>query len=241
MAKAAYFWTMAFTITVVFYLGCAARHLLVVILRRPRDGRPLHKIAAVWGRAIIHMMPGWRVTVKGRENLPPDGKPMVFVANHESMSDIWAMYFLKVQFRWLSKEEVFKVPFIGAAMRWSYYVPIARGNRESAAQAMRQSAERLRAGISMLYFPEGTRSPDGNIKPFKVGAFKLAQEEQVPVLPIAIKGARDLLPKHSLAPGKAHVQLTVLPPLPPPPKGVDLEAYSNDVRARIVAAHAALV
>jgi 1-acyl-sn-glycerol-3-phosphate acyltransferase len=237
MLKACYFWAMAFTATIIFYLACAARHILAVVRNEPRDGRGVHQVAGIWGRLIIHLMPGWRVTVRGRELLPPDGKAAVFVANHESMTDIWAMYFLGAQFRWLSKDAVFKVPFVGDAMRWSHYVSVQRGNRESAAQAMRESAQRLRAGLSMLYFPEGTRSEDGTIKPFKMGAFKLAQDAQVPIVPIAIKGA----PKHSLAPGKAHVQLTVLPPLPAPAPGCDLEAYAAVVRERIIQAHHELV
>jgi len=191
---------------------------------------------------MIRFMPGWRVTVDGSEYLPQDGQPMVVVANHESMSDIWAMYYLGIQFRWLSKESVFKVPMVGQAMQWAHYVPIKRGSRESASMAMEESAARVRQGLSMFFFPEGTRSRDGVMKPFKSGAFKLAQNEQVPILPVAIHGAGDLLPKGSWMPGEARVRIKVLPPLPPPPPGDgNIDAFAASVRAQILAAHTELV
>jgi len=205
------------------------------------DGRGPHAFCSIWGRTIIRLTPGWKVTIEGREHLPPDYQPMVMVANHESMSDICAMYYLGAQFRWLSKESVFKIPFVGNAMRWANYVPILRGNRESAAQAMRESALRIRQGLSMFFFPEGTRSLDGVILGFKTGAFKLARDEKVPVLPIAIHGAGNLLPKHSWIPGKAHVRLKILAPMPPPAQSdSSVEAYTELVRARIVTAHDSL-
>jgi 1-acyl-sn-glycerol-3-phosphate acyltransferase len=93
----------------------------------------------------------------------------------------------------------------------------------------------------MLFFPEGTRSPDGEIKDFKLGAFKLARDTQAPIVPIALHGANNLLPKHGRMPQSAHVRLRVLPmEAPPPPQG-DLDSYAAGVRAKIVAAHAGLL
>jgi 1-acyl-sn-glycerol-3-phosphate acyltransferase len=186
-------------------------------------------------------MPGWRVTVKGVENVPPEGQAAVLVANHESMADIWGMFFLKTQFRWLSKASVFKIPMVGPAMKWAGYVPIERGERASHSNAMTAAADRLKMGLKMFYFPEGTRSSDGQIKPFKMGAFRLAQEAQVPVVPIAIHGAAELMTKGSGLPGRSHVHIIVLPALPPPaPNEASLPDYAERVRQSIIAVHADL-
>jgi 1-acyl-sn-glycerol-3-phosphate acyltransferase len=236
--KAAYFWVMSFSMTAVFFLGCYAAHVWDAFIARTNDGRGVHRLASIWGRTIIRFVPGWRVTVTGREHLVPDRQASVIVANHESMADIWAMYYLGAQFRWLSKDSVFRLPMVGRVMRWARYVSVNRTSRESGVEAMRQSAELLRLGLAMFYFPEGTRSVDGVIKPFKLGAFKLAQGEQVPVQPIAIHGAGNLLKKGSmLTNDTAHVHIKVLPPLPPPGPNADLEEYAARVREQLVAAH----
>jgi 1-acyl-sn-glycerol-3-phosphate acyltransferase len=239
--KGVYFWVMAFTVTFCLYLACLVAHIQVVAFGRPRDGRPVHRMALLWGRLLIRLMPGWQVEVQGREHLPPDHVPMVMVGNHESFADIWAMCSLDVQFRWLSKDSIFKIPMIGHAMRWANYVSVERGRKNSTMLAMQTSAERLRQGLSMFYFPEGTRSVDGQLRPFKLGAFKLARDEHVPVLPIAIHGAAELLPKHSWLPGKARVAITILPPLPPPAATDDLDAYAGMVRGQIAAVHSQMV
>jgi 1-acyl-sn-glycerol-3-phosphate acyltransferase len=242
--KAVYFWPMAFFVTLGLFLVVLWRQALVVLLRRPRDGRPIHGVASLWGRALVTLTPGWRVDIEGREHLPntaPGAPPIVIVANHESMADIWAMYYLGIQFRWLSKIEVFKVPMVGPAMRWAKYVPIKRGDPASHGQAMAASAARLREGLPMFFFPEGTRSTDGRIKDFKLGAFKLARDAQAQILPIAIRGAGGLLPKGSMLPSRrAQVRLRILPPLPAPAATDDLEAVAAKSRELIMAAHAEL-
>lgn len=240
--RAGYFWVMAFLVTFVHYSHCGLLNLRVVLLNQPRDGRAVHRAASRWGRHVIKLMPGWKVTVTGRENLPPDGTPMVIVANHESMADIWAMYYLGVQFRWLSKDSVFRLIMVGRAMKWANYVPVNRKSRESGAEAMRASADRLRQGLCMFFFPEGTRSPDGKLRDFKLGAFKLARDSQVPVLPIAIHGAGELLRKGSKIPADhAHVRITVLKPLPPPAAGEEVDGYAARVRDLLISAHAGLL
>ncbi len=238
--KGVYFWSATFVITAVLYTWCLLRHLRVVLTGAPRDGRTVHAVAALWGRSILRLMPGWHVTLEGLEHLPKDGTPMVIVANHESMADISAMFFLHVQFRWLSKDSIFKIPLIGGAMRYANYVPIKRGNRDSHAEAMRECEKRLDQGLCMFFFPEGTRSADRTLKPFKIGAFKLAAKKQVPILPVAIHGAGELMPKGSAVPrDKVHIRVKVLPALPPPSLQSDerLESYAAMVRELIVTAH----
>jgi 1-acyl-sn-glycerol-3-phosphate acyltransferase len=232
---------MGFTVTLVCFGLAAYRRMVCKLTKNPQGGRPIHAAATIWGRALIQLMPGWKVTIEGAEHIPPDGTSVVIVANHESMADIWAMYYLGIQFRWLSKKEVFKLPMIGHAMRWAEYVSVDRKSRESGAEAMRQSSLRLNAGLAMFFFPEGTRSPDGVIKDFKLGAFKLARDHNAPVLPIAIHGAGDLFPKGSALPGHhAHIRIRVLPMVPAPTTGDDLHGYAAKVRSMIVDAHAAI-
>ena len=239
--KGFYFWTMAAITTTVIFTVLMVWHLLALIRGTAADGRHAHSFASFWGRSMIRLMPGWRCEVEGREYLPADGNAMVIIANHESMSDIWGMYYLGIQFRWLSKDAVFKIPVIGQAMRWANYVPVDRSSRNSGQAAMLESAKRLNQGLSMFFFPEGTRSQDGIIKPFKLGAFKLARDEQVPILPVAIHGASSMLPKHSWVPGKAKIRIKILPPLPPPTEEEDLESCAEKARQIIINAHQQLV
>ncbi len=238
--KCAYFWTMCVIVTTFYIIISTSIQAAIVLFRIPRTGRPSHLINTIWGRTIIKLMPGWKVSVYDEQNVPP-GEVVVIVANHESMSDICAIYHLDIQFRWLSKDGVFKIWGVGAAMRWAQYVSIRRGVMESHAQAMVESAERIRGGASMFFFPEGTRAEGEGIKPFKNGAFKLARDEKVRILPVAIHGARDLLPKGRATPGKAHVKIKVLPAIPAPGRGDDLDALAEKVRQDIIKVHQTLV
>lgn len=113
-----------------------------------------HESASLWGRLIMKMVPGWSIDIQGKENLPPLGKACIIVANHLSNADIWAVFLLPVQFRWLAKASVLKIPFIGSAMRIAGYIPVERGEKESQKQAMAASAEWLDQGIPMFFFPE---------------------------------------------------------------------------------------
>jgi 1-acyl-sn-glycerol-3-phosphate acyltransferase len=239
--KGLYFWVVAFSVTIILFILLSIAHGISTLRGRGADGRAAHKFASIWGRLMINLMPGWSCEVEGSEHLPRDYQPMVIVANHESMSDIWAIYFLGIQFRWLSKNEVFRIPVIGPAMRWSNYVSVDRSSRQSGAEALVESSKRIKQGLSMFFFPEGTRSLDGVIKPFKNGAFKLARDENVPVLPIAMHGAGAMLPKHSWIPGRARIRIKILPPQPAPSPDSDLEAYGEAIRRQIISAHEILV
>jgi 1-acyl-sn-glycerol-3-phosphate acyltransferase len=171
-----------------------------------------HTVATCYARAIFAMIPGWSLSVSGQENLPKKGESCVFVANHSSATDILSVYFIGfVQFRWLSKKEMFKFPLIGLAMRWCQYVSVDRGNKNSHTDALRKCAKHIKEKTPVLFFPEGTRSKDGKLKQFKPGAFKLAAEYKVPVVPVVIKGSNELLEKGSLAFKKAHLRLMIMP------------------------------
>ena len=237
--KAAYLTTLIFVITSVCYQLMLMAWLRALLLGSDR-GRLGHQIATIWGKLVFNLTPGWKIGVSGQENLPNKNTPVVMVANHESMTDIWAIYFINAQFRWLSKEEVFKVPMIGHCMRICNYVAIKRGNRGSHEQAMTESADLIRAGLSMLFFPEGTRSETGELKPFKIGAFKLAREMNVPVLPIAMHGAGKLLRKGTLSPCAASVKIKILPEVYDNPEE-SIEQFAERVRDIISTAHKKLV
>jgi 1-acyl-sn-glycerol-3-phosphate acyltransferase len=166
----------------------------------------------VIGRALVRVNPMWRVEVEGREKL--GAGPYVLVANHQSMADLIAMCFLGHPTKYLGKASVFEVPVLGWALKIAGEVPVDRGDKGSGSKALRELGRWLDRGVSVCLFPEGTRTDDGTIGPFKMGAFKLAIEHARPVVPVVIAGARDLLPKHSvLFEREAHVRVRVLDPI----------------------------
>ncbi len=212
---AAYFWILFLTTTAVLFAWICLVYLFHRLFRPQKLSEACHDVAVLWGRTLFALGPAWSHEVKGRENLPIDGRPYVMVANHTSSADIWALFLVGGQFRWLSKDAMFRIPCVGQAMKWSGYVSVSRGNKNSQLQALEASRAWLKRGISMAFFPEGTRSEDGRVKEFKGGAFKLSQEENVAIVPIVLRGTRDMLVKNSGFPKKAHLDIEILPPVYP--------------------------
>jgi 1-acyl-sn-glycerol-3-phosphate acyltransferase len=156
----------------------------------------LHAYARTWARVGL-LLAGVRLEAEGRENIPRD-RAVIYMPNHQSNFDILALYAgLPVQFRWLAKEELFRIPLFGFAMRRSGYIPIDRTDRKKAFHSMTEAARRIAEGTSVIVFPEGTRSPDGGILPFKKGGFVLALQAGAPIVPVAIEGCREIMPKNS--------------------------------------------
>ena len=177
--------------------------------------RSLHRMAEAWGRAIFLLNPGWRISVAGRGFLKPSGTYLI-VANHQSLFDIMALYHLHRQFKWVAKAELFSIPFLGWAMSAARYIQLHRGKSSSIRQTYGQARRYIEEGMSVVFFPEGTRSHTSTVQPFKNGAFKLAIRTGVPVVPVAVSGARDLLPRQHLRFAMtARVRVQVLPPLDP--------------------------
>lgn len=193
-----------------------------------------NKLAGIWGRTLFGAVPGWKVEVEGRENLPgPDAPAVVMVANHESMVDIPVMYYLRVIFCWLSKASVLEIPILGSAMRVSGQIPIERGKKSSHEAALRTSADRLQKGLNMFFFPEGTRSEiAGTMRPFKIGAFKLANDTNVAILPIVLSGTGKLWPKRGKLPQHAAIKIRVLQATRKL-EAETIEAYASRVRSLI--------
>ncbi len=151
----------------------------------------------LWARAICRLA-GARVKVLGREGLDPS-QSYIFAANHQSQFDIFALQgYLGIDFRWLAKKELFAVPVFGRGMRLAGYIPVDRSRGRQALQSLNEAAERIAGGTSVIIFPEGTRSPDGQIHPFKSGAMMLAIKAGVPIVPMAIIGTHKVLAKGRL-------------------------------------------
>ena len=186
-----YFTFFLITSSCFFLVAC-----LIKLVTFPFDKRLviLHRFACVWASFYIWTMPIWSVEVIGREKIRHDNTYMV-VSNHQSMMDILLGYRLFFHFKWVAKAELFMVPFIGWNMLLNRYVFVKRGDRKSILEMMKASEAHLRKGSSVYIYPEGTRSETGEVGKFKSGAFSLAKRVGVPILPIAITGSKDTLPK----------------------------------------------
>lgn len=238
VAASAVFWAFFVVSSAVLFLGALA----VWAVTRPFDprGRVLHLYSCGWAQVYFWANPAWRLTVEGREKLPWRG-PAVLVANHQSLGDILVLYGLYRPFKWVSKAENFRIPLIGWNMRLNRYVSLVRGHRGSIARMMADCRRWLDEGVPVLLFPEGTRSPDGEVREFKDGAFRLAVEKRCPVYPIVVAGTARTLPKHGLVlAGRADCRVRVLDPVDPAVTGYDPDALRDLVRDRIVAEKARL-
>ena len=161
---------------------------------------------------LSKLNPLWTFRTSGE--LPDDmRRPYVVVANHESFVDIVLISHLPTEMKWLSKIEIMKIPFMGWMMRLARDVPLIRENRNSAIEAMQECAQRLSSNVSVMIFPEGTRSKTDDLNKFKPGAFKLAIEGGYPILPMAVHGTRDCLQPNDWRMGRATAEVRVLAPI----------------------------
>jgi 1-acyl-sn-glycerol-3-phosphate acyltransferase len=174
----------------------------------------LHQFTCFWASLYSWLNPAWRVRLVGRENVRPD-KTYVMVANHLSFLDILVLFRLRRHFKWVSKVEMFRIPAIGWNMRLNRYVKLRRGDKKSVLEMLATCRRTLAEGSSVMIFPEGTRSPDGRLRAFKPGAFELALDAHVPILPIVISGTATALPKHGFVlRGRHQIGIRVLPEVP---------------------------
>ena len=201
-------------IIVVWTLFATLIFGIIVILLSffSRTGNGPHLVARLWANSILWVS-RVKVTVSGAEKLVP-GQSYIYMPNHQSNADIPLLLGrLPVQFRWLAKAELFKIPIFGRAMRGVGYISIDRSNRKSAFASLERAATTIRNGTSVLIFPEGTRSRDGHILPFKKGGFVLSVDSGVPIVPIVIRGTRDIIPKGHLMIRPAPVSMEILDPV----------------------------
>jgi 1-acyl-sn-glycerol-3-phosphate acyltransferase len=227
------YWALIVLTCPVFFAGALLVFALTVMVDRRRV--LLHLYSSTWAVFYVAINPFWKLRVTGREHLPWRG-PAVLVANHASLIDILVLFALYRPYKWVSKAENFRLPFVGWNMHLNGYVPLTRGDRESVVSMLSRCGTLLRRGNPVLFFPEGTRTTSGALQPFKDGAFELAVEHGVPVIPIAVHGTGRALPKHGLV-LREHVDchVEVLPPLDPATGG-DVAGLRDATRERIAAA-----
>jgi len=175
---------------------------LVVALFGKRE-ETIHRMARLWAKMYLAVA-GIDINARGLELL--DSPPYVFMCNHQSALDIYALLSgLPLSFKWIAKRQLFSIPVFGWAMRRAGYISIDRQNAREALKAMEKAAQRIREGTNIIIFPEGTRSADGKLLPFKKGGFTLALRAMVPVVPIGIFGSGALQPKGGFIPLKKGV------------------------------------
>lgn len=187
----------------------------------------------VGGVVFIVRAVGARIRVEGRENIPPG--VCIFVANHTSNADPPAIVgAIPRRIAILAKKSLFRIPIVGQAFRLARFVPVDRSDREAAMASVAKAVEYLKEGVSFLIYPEGTRSPDGRLLPFKKGAFVMAIKAGAPIVPVAVAGAHRVMRKKELRIHPGEIVVRFQPP-------IDAAAYTLEQRGALAArVHAAL-
>ncbi|MCU0848997.1 MAG: 1-acyl-sn-glycerol-3-phosphate acyltransferase [Spirochaetes bacterium] len=171
-------------------------------------GTMAHLCMQLWSRTSLWVS-GVNLLTEGLENID-DRKVQIFASNHNSHFDIFVLSaVIPVRFGWVAKKELFKIPFMGWHMKLQRYIAIDRSNKELARKSMDEAADKIREGNRITIFPEGTRSKDGNLQPFKKGLFYLCLKTGVPIVPIYIDGTGRVLRSHSLRikPGTVKIRI----------------------------------
>jgi 1-acyl-sn-glycerol-3-phosphate acyltransferase len=178
-----------------------------------RTGTTMNRLAQAWGRMLLRVS-GVRVRVEGLDQIALDGS-YIFIANHLSYMDTPVVLGnIPVQFRFLAKRGLFQIPFLGTHLGQAGHIPVPRGDPRASVRTMQLAAETIhKKKISLLIFPEGGRSHDGVLQPFKEGAAYIAIRAGVPVVPVAILGTREILPYGSGIVCPGNVTLRILPPI----------------------------
>ena len=177
--------------------------------------RLLHRFTCFWASLYTWLNPAWPVDIVGREKIRSD-RATIMVANHLSLLDILVLFRTFAYFKWVSKIENFRIPFIGWNMSLNGYIKLRRGDHDSVVQMMEACENVLARGSSIMMFPEGTRSPTGRMRDFKSGAFELALSTRSPVQPIVIRGTGEALPKRGFVMrGRHPIRIAILDPIQP--------------------------
>ena len=197
-------------LTFFFILSVLA---LIVCCPFDKPRRVVHELSRAICMCFWYVPLTWKRRIKGLENVDKS-KSYVIVINHNSMADIISLYFVPLNFRWVSKREVFRIPYIGQLL--SIHGDIAI-DRSKGADSMRKVTEQgkmwIGRGVSIAMFPEGTRSKSGEMGRFKQGAFALAKEAGVEILPVVMHGTRDVLKKNFMVNWRNRLSVSVLPPI----------------------------
>ena len=202
-----------FSVGLVSTLYLAGRVVVRTYLWRRNLQCACDTSARRWGRVMLWAA-GVRVRMEGVENLQSEF-PQIVVSNHQSWFDVFVLAaHLPVRYRFVAKKELATIPVFGRAWKECGHVAVDRGNREAAIESLDQAWREIHEDkLTMVLFPEGTRSPDGRLQPFKKGAFVLAVQGQVPLVPVAILGSRSVMPKGRLRVRSGEVVLRIGPPI----------------------------
>ena len=188
-----------------------------------RNAEFVHKVQQFWSRSFFWLM-FLPVSVDGAEHIQP-GQSYVFVANHQSMFDVWLVYgWLPVIFKWLMKAELRKVPFVGTGCKAAGHIFVDRRNAKAAMESLKEVERQLVGGVSTVIVPEGTRSKDGEVGRFKRGAFQIAWDLGLPVIPLSLSGCFDVLPKGKPFVHRHPVHMHI-------GKAIDLKKYADSNEA----------
>ncbi|MCM1110514.1 MAG: 1-acyl-sn-glycerol-3-phosphate acyltransferase [Clostridium sp.] len=189
----------------------------------------------IWAR-LWCWMAFVRVTVRRRGDIDPKTS-YVFVANHQGAYDIFAIYgWLGHNFRWMMKQSLRKIPFVGYACYKCGQIFVDKSSRAALKKTMERAEQQLSGGMSLVVFPEGSRTPDGKIHQFRRGAFLLADEFRLPVVPVTIDGAYRVMPRTAKLPRPGHIVVTIHEPILPPAGGYDLDTLKEQSAAAIASA-----
>ena len=200
-----------------------------------KTGDQVLALARLWSRVILGV-PGVKLEVTMRARLEP-GRPYIFMANHASMVDIWAVFVtIPASFRFIAKKQLARIPLFGWAMAAGRFIFIDRQNAVAARRSMEEAARRIRSGQSVVIFPEGTRTRDGRLLPFKKGGFHLAIDSGAAIVPVAIRGSRAIMPRGAALIRAGTVAVEVDEPIPTDGMTAsDREALMVKVRGRVAA------
>lgn len=232
--------------TAIEFVGCSTGFvplLGAIHLRNKHD--PTHRRAGHWlrnfGKLTSYLTPLWDFSVEGEAPKDIATRAYVVVSNHESNADPFLLSWLPWDMRWIAKDELFKLPFFGLLLKFGGDIALRRSEKNSVLEMLEECRRTLQGGLSIMMFPEGTRSRDGHLRPFKDGAFQLAIETGAPILPVAIAGSRSCLPTGSVMLGESRALARVLEPIETAHLTLaDLPALKEQTRERIAAAAAEL-
>jgi len=223
-----YFWTELFATSAILFPVA----FLVWLVTMPFDPRRkiLHQFSCLWSNLAFWLNPWWELQVSGKIIIRKSNT-YIIVANHQSGADILVLFTLRLHFKWVAKRSLFFFPFIGWNMAMNRYIALRRGKKSSMHLMMERSKQELLKGNSMMIFPEGTRSPDGRLQSFRSGAFHLAIETNLPVLPVVIKNTSKAIRKGGFLIAKRHdLKAVILEPVMPESfKGMDAKQLALKV------------
>jgi 1-acyl-sn-glycerol-3-phosphate acyltransferase len=217
--KSVFIWLLAIT----FILVCFPITCLIWLAAFPFDGKrkAIHWALVYQSYFFAKLMPVWHLTIEGREKAAPK-EIYVIISNHQSILDIIFINCLRYRYKWISKIEIMKKPLLGWYLRMAGYITVNRGDKDSKEEMLTISYDCLQKGTSIMLFPEGTRSVDGEIGFFKRGAFQLAISTKKPILPILLDGSGKSLPKHGfILHGRQKINIRVFDPVP-------VESFNTD-------------